>query len=474
MTSGSFAIEDTLELRIERSNCVRFEARGLQEGAVTIRDLVRHALRHRPDHIVVGEVRGGEAADLLQALNTGHGGSLTTVHANNAESALSRIASCAMQGGGELPWEVTCRGVVDGIAMVIHMTRHEGRRFVEEAVFVKGYEAGENRWAIQPVWPPEATEPPGESSRAGRGCVKALHESSPQARRHFTRFDQVEQLVRAALADPDTGFMARLMMLCSLPRTDPGDRNQYKRVNGPFTLIMTAVGPTGLPFGNLSRLLLAWVCTEAVRTQSRELVLGSSLSGFMRRLGMAPIGGGSRGGRTRLRNQMKRLFNAHIQLAYEDEQVSASVNSPVASRTGFWWNERRPDEQGLWDSQIELGEKFFHEILQHPVPPGPEYPEGPQALFAGAGSLPMADVSDLHIEAPATGSPGRVSTASSERSQPGQTTTEPSRDFRKGCLRELIKIKTAWPDLAYATAQGVLVLWPSKPAILPTRLQLVE
>ena len=97
------AIEDTLELRIDHSNCVRFEARGLQEGAVTIRDLVRHALRHRPDHIVVGEVRGGEAADLLQALNTGHGGSLTTVHANNAESALSRIASCAMQGGGELP-----------------------------------------------------------------------------------------------------------------------------------------------------------------------------------------------------------------------------------------------------------------------------------------------------------------------------------------------------------------------------------
>ena len=143
------AIEDTLELRIDHSNCVRFEARGLQEGAVTIRDLVRHALRHRPDHIVVGEVRGGEAADLLQALNTGHGGSLTTVHANNAESALSRIASCAMQGGGELPWEVTCRGVVDGIAMVIHMTRREGRRFVEEAAYVKGYDAKENKWDIE-------------------------------------------------------------------------------------------------------------------------------------------------------------------------------------------------------------------------------------------------------------------------------------------------------------------------------------
>ena len=146
------AIEDTLELRIEHSNCVRFEARGLATGAVTIRDLVRHALRHRPDHIVVGEVRGGEAADLLQALNTGHGGSLTTVHANNAESALSRLASCAMQGGGEMPWEVTCRGVVDGIAMVIHMTRREGRRFVEEALRVQGYDAPRNRWLVEPIW----------------------------------------------------------------------------------------------------------------------------------------------------------------------------------------------------------------------------------------------------------------------------------------------------------------------------------
>ena len=94
----SAAIEDTLELRIDRPNCVRFEARGLAHGAVSIRDLVRHALRHRPNHIVAGEARGGEAADLLQALNTRHGGSLTAAHANNAESALSRLTSCAMLG----------------------------------------------------------------------------------------------------------------------------------------------------------------------------------------------------------------------------------------------------------------------------------------------------------------------------------------------------------------------------------------
>ena len=160
------AIEDTLELRIERANCVRFEAGTVgTETPVSIRDLVRHALRHRPDHIVVGEVRGAEAADLLQALNTGHGGSLTTVHANNARSALSRLASCAMQAEGALPWDVTCRGVVDGISLVLHITRQRGRRFVEEAIQVQGYDAATGRWVTEPIIerggeaPEEGTDP---------------------------------------------------------------------------------------------------------------------------------------------------------------------------------------------------------------------------------------------------------------------------------------------------------------------------
>ena len=79
--------------------------------------------------------------------------------------------------------------------------------------------------------------------------MKVLRESSPQALHHFTRFDQVEQLIKASEVAPVTGFMARLIMLCSLPRTNPGRQLQYKRVNGPYTLIMTAVGQTGLPFG---------------------------------------------------------------------------------------------------------------------------------------------------------------------------------------------------------------------------------
>ena len=289
-----------------------------------------------------------------------------------------------------------------------------------------------------------------------------------KARRHFTRFDQVDRLVRASLAAPDRGFMARLMMLCSLPRANPGRQLQYKRVNGPYTLIMTAVGKTGLPFGNIPRLLLAWVSTEAVRTQSRELFLGASLSGFMRKLGLPPVGGA----RTRLRNQMKRLFNAHIQLVYEDRQVSASVNAPLASRTEFWWSPKQPHERALWESRIELGQKFFHEIVSHPVPLDMNTLKALRRSPLGLDLYLWLTYRTFTLQRPL-----RLSWKQLYR----QFGVNPAKagdkrtvdDFRKDCLRELVKIKTAWPDLNCSTGKGVLVLLPSKPAVPPACLQLV-
>ena len=210
--------------------------------------------------------------------------------------------------------------------------------------------------------------PIGEVFGGMGGPVKAIREASPQALHHFTQADQVNQLVSAREADPDLGFMARLMALCSLPRTNPGNRKEYKRVNGPYTLIMTAIGDNKLPFGSLPRLLLAWVCTEAVQTQSRELILGKSLSEFMRTLGMEPVGGGATGARTRLRNQLRRLFNAHVRLIHEHEHGEQFISSAIADRGEFWWNERKPDEPVLFDSKIRLGEDFFNEIIRHPVP----------------------------------------------------------------------------------------------------------
>ena len=157
------------------------------------------------------------------------------------------------------------------------------------------------------------------------GPVKALREASPQARHSFTVADQVHQLVSAAEAEPDRGFMARTMALCSLPRTNPGNRLQYKRVNGPFTLHMIAGGSNKLPFGNFPRLILAWVCTEAVRTQSRLLVLGPSLAKFMRELGVYSSGGGNV--HTKLRNQMRRLFGCTVSMIYKDEHGEQFVSA---------------------------------------------------------------------------------------------------------------------------------------------------
>ena len=109
---------------------------------------------------------------------------------------------------------------------------------------------------------------------------------SARGRQHFTLLKQVNQLIEAAEGEPEIGFMARLLALCSLPRTNPRDRLQYVRRNGLYTLGMSAGINNKLPYGNIPRLLLAWVCSEAVRTQSRDLVLGRSLYEFMHKLGM--------------------------------------------------------------------------------------------------------------------------------------------------------------------------------------------
>ena len=186
-----------------------------------------------------------------------------------------------------------------------------------------------------------------------------------QARHHFTQLDQVTQLVAAREADPDLGFMARLLALCSLPRTNPKNQHEFKRVNGPYTLYMVAGGGNKLPYGTLPRLLLAWVCTEAVRTQSPELILGDSLSAFMRKVGIYSTSGDKH---TRLRNQMRRLFGCTVSLLYEDARGEATLNAPIARLTEFWWSERQPDARSLWESKIELGEDFFNEIIRCPIP----------------------------------------------------------------------------------------------------------
>jgi pilus assembly protein CpaF len=135
-------IEDTSEIHMAQDNLVRFEARQPQNGlpAVTIRELLKASLRHRPDRIILGEIRGGEAFDLLQLLNTGHSGSICTVHATSAGQGLARFTSCVLQSGVDLPYRAIKTNIGDSVNVVVHLERRPGRRFVSEVVEIHGYD----------------------------------------------------------------------------------------------------------------------------------------------------------------------------------------------------------------------------------------------------------------------------------------------------------------------------------------------
>src|ERR1700724_2558584 len=146
-------IEDTAEIQLPQENLVRFEARREQNGlpAVAIRDLLKAALRHRPDRIVLGEVRGGEAFDLLQLLNTGHSGTLSTVHATSAQQGLSRFTSCVLQSGIDLPYHAIKSNIADSLNVIVQLERRPGQRLVSKVLEIKGYDPDKDRYDFTPL-----------------------------------------------------------------------------------------------------------------------------------------------------------------------------------------------------------------------------------------------------------------------------------------------------------------------------------
>lgn len=143
-------IEDTAELKIDHPNVFRFEAR--KEPPVTIRDLVKATLRHRPDRLIIGEVRGGEAFDLLDALNTGHSGSISTVHANSALQALSRLATLTLRADVDIPYRAVQGEIGDLINLVVYIERRDGMRRVREALELKGFDAEQGCYETNSVY----------------------------------------------------------------------------------------------------------------------------------------------------------------------------------------------------------------------------------------------------------------------------------------------------------------------------------
>ena len=153
-------IEDTAELQLRQTNLVRLEARREVNGlpAVSIRDLLKASLRHRPDRIILGEVRSGEAFDLLQLLNTGHSGTLSTIHANSAKQSLARFTSCVLQSGLELPHRAIKTNVGDSLEVLIHVERRPGKRFVSEVLELSRYDPDSDLFEYSVAYTKERNE----------------------------------------------------------------------------------------------------------------------------------------------------------------------------------------------------------------------------------------------------------------------------------------------------------------------------
>jgi len=157
-------IEDTAEIQIHKENVLRFEARREQNGlpAVTIRDLLKATLRHRPDRIIVGEIRGGEAFDLLQLLNTGHSGTISTVHANSASQGISRFTTCVLQSGIEMPYRAIKTNIADSLDVIVQIERRPGRRFVSEVIEICEFDADTDRYEFRSIY------------TRGPSCIRSL------------------------------------------------------------------------------------------------------------------------------------------------------------------------------------------------------------------------------------------------------------------------------------------------------------
>ena len=167
------------------------------------------------------------------------------------------------------------------------------------------------------------------------------------------------------------GFMARVLVQATLPHSAQVG-NEFTRSNGHLTVSILAPSEIGLPYGSYPRLLLAWLTTEAVRTKSRELVLGPSLSAFMAELGLLATGG-RWGTVPRVKDQMIRLFSSMITASAEIGGIERlkgrrGRNVVVADDYTLWWDPQRPHQAALWQSTVKLSDPFFQQIVDRPVP----------------------------------------------------------------------------------------------------------
>jgi len=212
----------------------------------------------------------------------------------------------------------------------------------------------------------------------GRAVIKKKPDQTQATKQQLKLYENASLIANEnAKTAKEMKFMARAMVMATMPHLDPGDVQSWGRRNGDFSLIIQPgiiidkdTGETkslGVPYGVIPRLLLCWATTEAVKTKSRKIVLGNSLTDFMRKLDMEPTGGrlGTIG---RFKNQVIRLFSSTVSCVYTGKDGFDRKALSIADEQHLWWNPQSPDQVALWESHVVLGERFFNEVVSSPVP----------------------------------------------------------------------------------------------------------
>jgi hypothetical protein len=251
------------------------------------------------------------------------------------------------------------------------------------------------------------------------------------------------------------GFMSRLLIMVNLPYRDPGkDQKTWWRKNGDVSIDVnsgTKEGvPIGLPYGTYPRLILAYLATQAVKTQSPEIYLGKSFGTFLRALDI------KYGGKQykQLQMQLKRTLGASFAWTYETEKRWSRLNVQVTSFSELWWDTKTPDQGSLWESYIRLNLEFFNEITRNAVPLDLRILATLKNSPLGLDLYMFIAWRTFKLEKPAV-----ISWKSLQEQLGGQYSN--TYDFSKKCRFHINRIKAIRPDLNVTFINGRLCLKPS-------------
>ncbi len=253
------------------------------------------------------------------------------------------------------------------------------------------------------------------------------------------------------------GFMARILVQATLPHSKVKG-NEFVRRNGDFTLSMISPSDIGLPYGTIPRLLLAWLTTEAVKTKSREIILGDSMSDFMRELGLVPTGG-RWGSITRLKSQTEKLFSSTVHCNYRTKEQSSGLNLVIAEKSQLWWEHQDPKQQSLWESTVTLNQTFYDQVIDRPVP------IDMRALKALKGSPMALDIYTWLTYRMSYLSHSTEIPWESLKNQFGANYADTNRgvlDFKRNFLKHMKKIHVIYPEVNVGEGNYGLTLEPSK------------